>query len=122
MSPRDSAPVSAGLADYGRRFSCNGRFIDRGDPLDDFSIGRYDFTCGNKEQFRLSQLFCRDLFDSAIGTDAIGYCSGPRLSEGVGLCPASAFGHGLREIGEVNGEPEPQSDLQTETKIFTRRS
>ena len=120
-SPGNGASVTAGLSDYGRRLPCNGRFINRGDPLGYFSVGRYYFTCGDEKHLSLSQLVGRNFLHRAIGTDTIGYRMCPRLAQSIRLRPASAFGHGLREIGEVYGEPEPQGDLYAETKIFSRR-
>src|SRR5512136_2424245 len=107
----NSASVTAGLPDYRRRLPGNGRFIHRGDTLGYFSVGRYYFTSGNVKHFSLSQLVCRYFLERTVGSDAGGRRCRPCLTEGVGLCPASALGHGLREVGKVYGEPEPQGDL-----------
>src|SRR6267142_209405 len=39
-----------------------------------------------------------------------------RLAQGIGLGLAAPFGHGLGEIGEEHGEPEPDRDLKLECK------
>ena len=46
---------------------------------------------------------------------------GPGLAQLVGLGLAPALGHGLGEIGEEHGEPEPEGDLEAEAERLARR-
>jgi len=43
---------------------------------------------------------------------------GPGFAQGIGLGLAAAFGHGLGEVGEQNGEPQPERDLNDESFRF----
>ena len=58
----------------------------------------------------------------AVRPDEVGHGPGAGLSEGVGLGLAPAFGHGLGKVGEEHREPEPEGDLQDETRRLVPRS
>ena len=117
----DGAPVAARLTDDRRGFARDGRFIHRGHTFDDFAVRRNDLSGGHEEEIALPQPFGRDLFDGAVGFQAIGHGLGAGLSERLGLGLAPALGHGLREIGKEHGEPEPEGHLQDKTRRLVSR-
>ena len=55
-------------------------------------------------------------FKAAVGGVALGDGLALGLAEGVGLGLAAALGHGFSEVGEEDGEPEPEGDLEVESK------
>ena len=64
-----------------------------------------------------AELGAGDLFDGAGLGELVGGGFGLGQTEGVGLGFAAAFGHGLGEVGEEDGEPEPEGDLEIEAEV-----
>ncbi len=71
-----------------------------------------DLAGGDDDEVALAQPLGRDGLDRAVLPEPVGHGPGPRLAELVGLGLAPALGHGLGEIGEEDGEPEPEGDLE----------
>ena len=61
------------------------------------------------------------LSDAIVAGETIGNRLGSRLAQGVGLRLAPSLGHGLSEVGEEHGEPQPERDLELEREPTGRR-
>ncbi len=105
------APVAAGFADDGRRLTGDGRLVDRGDAFDDLAVAgdhlvRLDDDIGRRAAAR-----CRaptSSVPSARRRRAI--VSVPGRTQRRRLRLPAALGHGLGEVGEHDGQPEPDRD------------
>ncbi|MCY1482616.1 hypothetical protein D9M68_161740 [compost metagenome] len=107
----DGGTVAAGLADHRRRFTGDGRLVDRGDALDHLAVAGNQLAGDHPHHVALAQLAGRHLLvvagpRQALRQQALG--AGPQ-AVGAGL--AAAFGERLGEVGEEHGEPQPQGDL-----------
>ncbi len=119
----DGRPIAARFSDDGGRLAGECRFIHRGDSLDHLAIGRNDLSCLDDDRVTDPQ--------SVANTNSISRWSfGSPHPLGAGLLPgrphciglglAPPFGHGLGEIGEENGEPEPDRYLEGEGEVPLR--
>src|SRR5437899_3355177 len=91
----------------GADFAGDGRFVDRGDALDDLAVtgdqlaGVDDAAVAQLEQAR------RRLLHRAVGLADEGHGLRPGLAQRVGLGLAPAVGHRLGEVGEHHPDPHP---------------
>ena len=106
----DGAAVAAGLADHGRRLAGDRRLVDRGDALDHGAVARD----------RLAGLDDHDVAPDAARRRAsrrrraAAPCLGPHRAQAGGLRVAAALGERLGEVGEHDGEPQPDGDGEGE--------
>ncbi len=56
------------------------------------------------------------IFKATAGGVALGNGLALGFTESLGLRLAAAFCHGFSKVGEQNGEPEPESDLEIEAE------
>ncbi len=112
----DRRAVAAALADDGRRFSGDRRFVDRGDALDHVAVARHHVAGFDEDEVVLLQLQGGDLLvgASAGALEPLRLGLGARAAQGVGLGLAAALGQGFGKIGEEHGEPQPADDLRDE--------
>ena len=120
-SPRDGAAVAARLADHGRGFPRDGGFVHGGHPFDHRPVAGDDFPGDHDHDILFSQLFRRNRFQRAVLSKPVRHRLCARLPQGVGLRLAPPLGHGLGEVGEQHGEPEPDGHLKTEAQRLVRR-
>ena len=102
--------VAAGLADDGGRLAGDGRLVDRGDALDHLAVGGDDVA--GLDQHDVADLQAGAGHELVVLRVGRGQQLGLRLRalapQRVGLRLAAALGHGLREVGEQHGEPQPE--------------
>ena len=110
--------ISAGFANNRSGFAGDGGFIDGSDAFDDFAVAGNHFAGGHQNEIACFQLRAGDFFFTAGCGEAASESFGASLAERFRLRFAAAFGHGFGEIGEKNGKPEPERDL--EAKAETR--
>ena len=110
MPPVTRRTVAAAFADHGGRLAGDGRFVDRGDPLDHFAVA------GDRLP-RPRPAPCPPCAGPSAGTSlyaarfqSVGDRLGAHLAQRVGLGLAAALGDRLGEIGEQHREPQPQRD------------
>ena len=106
----DRRAVAAGLADDRGRLAGDGRLVDRGDALDDLAVAGDHLAGHHHALVAHLELGAGDLDDGAVGPAHVGDGLGPGLAQRVGLGLAPALGHGLGEVGEQHGEPQPGGD------------
>ena len=116
----DGAAVAAALADDGRGFAGDGRFIDAGDALDDLAVGGDHVAGFADDEVAFFQRGSGDLFLLAV-LETAGHGVLARLAQAVGLGFAAAFGDGFGEVGEQHGEPEPDGELDDEAAVGRAR-
>ena len=105
----DGRAVAAGLADDRRRLAGDGRLVDRGDALDDLAVGGDEVAGLADDDVALGQLGGCTSSSVPSGEPArLGLRA--HLAQRVGLRLATAFGHGLGEVGEDHREEEPDRD------------
>ena len=103
--------VAAGLADDGGRLAGDGRFVDRGDALDDLAVAGDDLP-GLDTTTRspgLRSVEETSSMPSPFGRRRrIGGRVAPRPPQRVGLGLAARLGEGRGEVGEQHGQEEPE--------------
>ncbi len=116
-----SGPVAATLADDGSRLSRDGRLVHRGHTLYYVSVAGDDLSGLDQHQvalaqFRRGHFFC---WAEAVGArEPLGHRRGTRAAQGIGLRLAAPLGHGLGEVGEDHGEPQPDGHRQHEQNLI----
>jgi hypothetical protein len=99
--------------DHGRAFTRDRTLVHRGHSLDHLSI-TWDKLAGfDQHDLAFAQATGWDDGDHGIASrlkQLGGREVTPGFPQGVGLCLASSLGHGLRKVGEEDGEPEPEGD------------
>ncbi len=113
----DGGAVAAGFADDGGGLAGDGGFVDRGDADDDFAVARDHLAGDDADDVVGAELGAGNLFDGAGLGDLVGGGFGLGEAESVGLGFAAAFGHGFGEVGEEDGEPQPEGDLEIEAEV-----
>ena len=113
----DGREVAARLADHRRRFAGDGAFVDRGDAFDDFAVGRDEVAGLDENHVALAQIVGG--LEVPFGVVARGVqLLGPgftlQAAQRGGLRLAAAFGERLGEVGEEDGEPQPERDGEDE--------
>ena len=103
----DSSAISTGLADHGRGLAGDRGLVDRRDAFDDLAVGREqdsrpdnDEVAGDAKPLGTSTI---EPSSTRFGQRLCRVC----LAERGRLCFAAAFRHGLGEVREEHGEPEP---------------
>ena len=115
----DGAAVAAALADDRRGFAGDGRFVHAGDAFDHIAVGRDDVAGLANDQVAFLQLGRGHLFFAPVA-EAAGDGVLARLAQAVGLGFAAAFGDRFGEIGEQDGEPQPEGQLRDEAALGRR--
>ncbi len=106
--------VAARLADDRRGLAGDRRLVDAGDPFDHLAVGRDHLARRDHDDVTLGQSARRDLLDRAVGAASVGGRLGACPPQRLGLRLAAALRHRLREVGEEDGEPEPDRDQPRE--------
>ena len=111
----DRRAVAARLADDRGRLAGDGRLVDRGDALDDVAVAG-DQLAGVARRTASPTCSCarRHLDGRAVGLADVGDGLRAGLAQRVGLGLAPALGHGLGEVGEQHGEPQPDGHQPAE--------
>ena len=110
----DRAAVAAALANHGRGFAGDGRFIHAGDSFDDVAVGRNDVARFANDEIAFLQ-YRRGNFLFATVAQTPGHRFLSRPAQAGGLCLAAAFRNRLSEIGKEHCEPQPDRELRNET-------
>src|SRR5690606_37190531 len=88
-------------------------FVDAGDPLDDFAIGRDDVSGFANDEMIPLQLTGGDLLLTSIPAEAARYDLTARLAEALCLRLAVPLRHCLGKVCEKDGKPEPDRELHS---------
>ena len=109
-APGDRAPVATRLADDRGRLTGDGRLVDAGDALDHIAVAGDRLAGGHGDPVAEPQRGGRHVLAPAAGEQSV--CGGLGLgpTQGGRLRLAPTFGHGLGEVGEDDGQPEPDDD------------
>ena len=110
----NSGAIATRFADDGGGFAGDGRFVDRGDAFDDFTIASDELAGFDLDDVAGTQLRTGNRFSRAVGAKTVGHGFALGFAQRVSLRFAAAFGDGLGEVSEENREPEPQRDLEIE--------
>ncbi len=113
----NGAAVAAGFANDRSAFAGDDRFVNGGDAFDDFAVAGNEIAGFGDDDIAGAELGSGDQFHLAVAADALGHGIGFGFAQGIGLRFAAGFGHGFGEVGEQNGEPEPEGDLDLEADI-----
>jgi hypothetical protein len=106
--------VASRLTDDGRRFTGDGRFVDRRDALDDVAVGRDDVARLADDRVPLGQQRRGHPLLRAVGQQTAGLGLRTHLPQRLGLSLAAALGHGLSEVGEQHRQEQPDGDAPVE--------
>ena len=75
----------------------------------------------NEDDIAFAQDIGADFLHLAVFADTAGDRAHARSAQRLRLRLAPAFGHSFSEVGEQNGEPEPDRELRDEAAIHRRR-
>ena len=123
----DRRAVAAALADDGRGFAGDRRFVDRGDAFDDVAVARDEIAGLDQHDIALLQrrrrhFAPRDVAVAPLRRDSsLAIASVLLWRSARGLRLAAAFRDRFGEIREEHGEPEPEIDLEGEAVMAERR-
>ena len=109
--------IAARFADHRRGFAGDGRFVDAGDALDDLAVAGNHLPGFDADDVARAKAAGIDGLALAAGQHANGRGLGLRLAQRRRLRLAAPFGHRLGEVGEQDGEPEPERDLPGEQRV-----
>ena len=112
--------VSTWLLEDGRGFAGDGRLVDIRHAFDHLAVARDDLVLSHHDNVTLAQVGGRDHLLASVA-DAPGWRLFLGRAQGIGLGFAARFGHRLGEVGEHDGEPQPQRDLKREADIAGAR-
>ncbi len=108
-----AADVGARLLEHRRRLAGDRRLADVGDALDDVAVAGDGLAGLDADDVALAQRGGRDLLEAAaVAGLALGHGVAAHGAQGVGLRLAATLRHRLGEVGEEDGEPEPDGDRQ----------
>ena len=115
VPPVTARAVAAGLADDRGRLAGDGRLVDAGDALDDLAVAGDDLAGLDDDEVAVAAARRPGTSSvAAVGATARRAIVSVRVcAQRVGLGLAAALGHRLGEVGEEDGEPEPDGDQQT---------
>jgi hypothetical protein len=111
----DGGAVAARLADHRRRFAGNCRFVDRGHARDHLAVRRNRVSGFNQHHvsnFEVGRGHQPIVLRVARAAQKFGAGFGALPTQRFSLGLAAALGDRFREVGEQNGEPQPQDDLE----------
>ena len=110
----DGGTVTTGFSNHRRRFTGDGRLVDRGDTFDDLAVGGDDVVGFTDDQVALLEQRGGDQLFGAVRTQpsSLGLRAHPSQRVRLGL-PAT-FRHRLGEVGEHDRQDEPDSDRPRE--------
>ena len=119
----DRRAVAARLADHRRRLAGDGRLVDRGDALDDLAVAR---DRARRPRRRTTSPTASSEARRPVSTRAVGpahACAtvSARVLRSVSACALPRLGHGLGEVGEQHGEPQPARDQPGEDAAAVAR-
>ena len=118
----DGAAVAAGLADDRCGLAGDRRLVDGGDALDDVAVAGDDLAGLDDHEVAEAQRGAGDLLVGAVVAQPRGRVVSVRvLRSVVGLGLAASLGHGLGEVGEEDGRPQPERDRAGEPLRVARR-
>ncbi len=104
---RDGAAVAAALADHRSRLAGDGGLVDAGDAVDHVAIARDGVACLADDPVPEPQLSGGHERLDTVGAEPAGRGVAPRGPQGGGLGPTAALRHGLGQVGEHHGQPQP---------------
>ena len=111
----DGAAVAAAFADDRRGLAGDGGFVHGGRAFDDFAVGGDDFRGAHDHDIAFAQRIGGH--DFIRSPEFYWRWSRVRAcAKRLGLGLAAAFGDGFGEVGEQDGEPEPEGDLRDEPR------
>jgi hypothetical protein len=128
----DGAAIAAGLADDRRALARDRALVDRGDTLDDLAVGGDELARRDdddvaapeiRRRYRISRadhVAWRQRLRVPGAADADGRGGGAHLPQRRRLGLAAPLGHGLGEVGEQDGEPQPDDELELEFHVDRR--
>ena len=114
VPPVTAGAVAARLADHGGGLARDGGLVDRADALDDLAVGGDQVARGDDDDVATLKIRRRHVLDDAVRETPVRDGRRAGRAQGARLCLAAALGHGLRQIGEEHGEPEPDRDRARE--------
>jgi hypothetical protein len=116
---RDRTTVAAALAHHRRGFPGDRRLVHRGDAFDHIAIRGDEVTGFADDRIAPTKIGGRDPF---LATVLQSTTKGLRARpfQGVGLSLAASFRDRFGEIGEEDGEEQPERNLEPETERFRR--
>ncbi len=109
-------PIAARFTNHRGRLARNCRLVHTCHAADDLAVTGNHLACGDPYNVVRPQLGARPLFDTVLG-DHVRRRLRLGFAKRIRLCFAASFRHRLGEVGEQNGEPEPQGDLQVEAEV-----
>jgi len=115
----DRRAVAAGFADHRCGLARDGGFVDGGDTLDNFAVGRNEIAGFDEHDVAGFKLACGHFLVRPARRmhDALSPSLAAQLAQRVGLRLAAAFRDRFGEIREQHGEPQPDDDLEHEADI-----
>ncbi len=113
-SSSDGGAIAACFANDGGGLAGDSGLVDRGYALDDFAVAGDHVAGDDDADVSGAEVGAGDVFGGAVETETDGGGFGFGAAECVGLGFAAPFGHGFGEVGEEDGEPKPEGDLQVE--------
>ena len=113
--------VAAGLADDGRRFAGDRRLVHRGDAFHHLAVRRNGVAGLDHDDIADLETCAWHASEiAAIGADQkLRLRFGARAPQRIRLRLTAALRDRFREVGEQHREPQPQHDLEFETKVRT---
>jgi hypothetical protein len=108
----DGAAVAAGLADDGRGLAGDGGLVHRGGALDDLAVAGDQLAGRTTTRSSLRSWRSVDRLEEPSLRRRAGDQLLARGAQRAGLRLAAALGHGLGEIGEDDGEEQPEGHLE----------
>ena len=111
-APRYGAAVSPAFTDDRGGFPGNGGFVHAGDAFNHLAVKRNDVPGLAQHFLPLAQLGNGDYFLRPLVRQQTGVHIDAHFFQGVRLGLSTAFRQCFRKVGEQDGEPEPERDLQ----------
>ncbi len=116
-----ASDVRARFLEDRRRFAGDRRLVDEADAFDDVAVAGDRLAFVDDDDVALAQLGRADVLERPVGLAAVRGRLGAGLAQGGRLGATARFGDGLGVGGEEDGEPQPDRDLDLETRGRMRR-
>jgi len=116
---RHRRKVAARLANHGRGFARNRRFVDGCDAVDHFAVGGNHVAGFDQHHVAAAQVRGRDNADRRLRmrlVELFRHHVFLRAAKRRGLRFRAAFREGFGEVREQHREPQPQRDRENETR------